>query len=60
LRILTDMEKGNDLFRDLISIANEAGLQMTSNTGKMYFQNEWRDPEFRSNGKPQIVVFVTK
>ncbi len=60
LRILTDLDKGNDRFRELISITNEVGLQMTSNTGKTYFPNEWRDPEFRSNGKPQIVVFMTK
>jgi len=60
LRILTDLDKDNELFKLLTSIANEADLQMTSNTGKTYFPNEWRDPEFRPNAKPHTVVFVPK
>jgi ABC-type ATPase with predicted acetyltransferase domain len=40
--------------------ANEAGFQLTSNIGKTYFPNDWHDPEFRPNRKPQIVVLAPK
>jgi hypothetical protein len=60
LRILTDLEEDNQLFTDLLSIAGEASFQPTSNIGKRYFPSDWRDPEFRLNSKPQIVVFMSK
>ena len=60
LRILTDLEEDNQLFTDLLSIAGEASFQPTSNIGKRYFPSDWRDPEFRPNSKPQIVVFMSK
>jgi hypothetical protein len=60
VRILTDLEKDSKLFTDLILTANEAGFQLTSNIGKTYFPNDWRDPEFRPNRKPQIIVLVPK
>jgi Putative methyltransferase len=57
LRILTDLEEDNQLFTDLLSIAGEASFQPTSDIGKRYFPSDWRDPEFRPNSKPRIVVF---
>ena len=60
LRILTDLEEDNQLFTDLLSSAGEASFQPTSNIGKRYFPSDWRDPEFRLNSKPQIVVFMSK
>ena len=60
LRILTDLEEDNQLFTDLLSIAVEVSFQPTSNIGKRYFPSDWRDPEFRPNSKPQIVVFMSK
>jgi Putative methyltransferase len=60
LRILTDLEEDNQLFTDLLSIAGEASFQPTSNIGKRYFPSDWRDPEFRLNSKPQVVVFMSK
>jgi Putative methyltransferase len=60
LRILTDLKEDNQLFTDLLSIAGEASFQPTSEIGKRYFPSDWRDPEFRPNSKPQIVVFASK
>jgi tRNA G46 methylase TrmB len=60
LRILTDLEKGSKLFMELMLTANEAGFQVTSNVGKTYFPNDWHDPEFRPNRKPQVVVLAPK
>ncbi|HJU35731.1 MAG TPA: hypothetical protein VJ695_11480 [Nitrososphaera sp.] len=58
LRILTDLQKESELFTEMISIANEAGFQLTSNSGKSYFPDDWRDPEFRPNRKPQVIVLT--
>ena len=60
LRILTDLREDSQLFTGLLSIAGEASFQPTSNIGKRYFPSDWRDPEFRPNSKPQIVVFASK
>ncbi len=60
VRILTDLEKHSKLFTDLVLTAKEAGFQLTSDEGKRYFPSDWRDPEFRSDRKPQILVFVLK
>jgi tRNA G46 methylase TrmB len=60
LRILTDLEKDSKLFTELVLTANEAGFQLTSNVGKTYFPNDWHDPEFRPNRKPQVVVLAPK
>jgi hypothetical protein len=58
LRILTDLEKDSTMFRELILTANEAGLELISNSGKTYFPKDWFDPEFRPNRKLQVVVFA--
>lgn len=60
VRILTDLEKDSKLFTELVLTANEAGFQLTSNVGKTYFSSDWRDPEFRPDRKPQILVLVPK
>ncbi len=60
VRILTDMEKDSKLSKELVLTANEAGFQLTSNVGKTYFPSDWRDPEFRLDRKPQIIVLVPK
>jgi tRNA G46 methylase TrmB len=60
VRILTDLEKHSKLFTDLVLTAKEAGFQLTSDEGKTYFPSDWRDPEFRPDRKPQILVFVLK
>jgi len=60
VRILTDLEKHSKLFTDLLLTAEGAGFQLTSDEGKRYFPSDWRDPEFRSNRKPQILVFMLK
>jgi tRNA G46 methylase TrmB len=58
LRILTDLEMDSALFRELMLTANEAGFQLISNIDKTYFPKDWRDPEFRLNRKPQVVVLT--
>jgi tRNA G46 methylase TrmB len=58
LRILTDLERGSALFRELMLTANEAGFELISNAGKTYFPKDWRDPEFRPNRKPQVIMFA--
>jgi hypothetical protein len=60
VRILTDLEKHTKLFTDLVLTAKEAGFQLTSDEGKTYFPSDWRDPEFRPDRRPQILVFVLK
>jgi hypothetical protein len=40
--------------------AGEAGFRPISNVEKTYFPNDWRDPEFRPNRKPQAVVLASK
>ena len=60
VRILTDLEKHSKLFTDLISAAKEAGLQLISDEGKTYFPTDWRDPEFRADRKPMIIVLMLK
>ncbi len=60
VRILTDLEKDGELFTELVLTAGEAGFQPISNVGKAYFPNDWRDPEFRPNRKPQTVVLAPK
>ena len=60
VRILTDLEKHSKLFTDLVLTAKEAGFQLTSDEGKTYFPSDWRDPEFRPDRRPQILVFVLK
>jgi tRNA G46 methylase TrmB len=58
LRILTDLERGSALFRELMLTANEAGFELISNAGKTYFPKDWLDPEFRPNRKPQVLMFA--
>jgi hypothetical protein len=60
LRILTDLEKHSKLFMELVLTAKEAGFQLTSNVGKTYFSSDWRDPEFRPDRKPQMIILVPK
>jgi tRNA G46 methylase TrmB len=60
VRILTDLEKDSKLFSELVLTAGEAGFQPISNVGKTYFPNDWRDPEFRPNRKPQTIVLTPK
>ncbi|MDQ5843029.1 MAG: hypothetical protein M3286_06035 [Thermoproteota archaeon] len=60
VRILTDLEKHSKLFTDLVSAAKEAGLQLISDEGKTYFPSDWRDPEFRPERKPMIIVLMLK
>jgi tRNA G46 methylase TrmB len=59
-RIITDMEKDSAGFRELVLLANQAGFQMARDKGKAYFPADWRDPEFRPDRNPQIVVFAPK
>jgi hypothetical protein len=58
LRILTDLD-GAPL-KELIELAGQAGMQQAANKGKEYFPQGWRDPEFRPDRKPQIVMLVPK
>jgi hypothetical protein len=60
VRILTDLEKDCELFTELVLTAGEAGFRPISNVGKTYFPNDWPDPEFRPNRKPQTVVLAPK
>jgi tRNA G46 methylase TrmB len=60
VRILTDLEKDGKLFTELVLTAGEAGFRPISNVEKTYFPNDWRDPEFRPNRKPQAVVLASK
>jgi tRNA G46 methylase TrmB len=59
-RILSDLEKDSAELRELILLANEAGFQLVTNKGKTYFPKNWRDPEFRDDRKPQLVVLEPK
>lgn len=59
-RVLTDIEKDSEIFRELVMIARQAGLQWTANKGKEYFPKDWRDPDFKPERKPQVIVFVPK
>ncbi len=60
-RILTDIEKDSEPFRELMMIARQSGLQWTTNNkGKEYFPKEWRDPDFKPGRKPQVIVFAPK
>jgi tRNA G46 methylase TrmB len=58
LRVLTDLD-GAPL-REFVEVAGQAGLQVVPGKGKTYFPRDWRDPEFLSDRKPQIVVLVPK
>jgi hypothetical protein len=58
LRILTDVEKESKTFRELLDIASQAGFQLAPNSGKSYFPSNWRDPEFKDNRKPQVLVLA--
>ncbi|MEW6604547.1 MAG: hypothetical protein AB1351_07645 [Thermoproteota archaeon] len=59
-RILTDIETDSEVFRELVLIARQAGLQWIPNKGKEYFPKDWRDPEFRPERKSHVVVFTPK
>ena len=59
-RILSDLEKDSAEFGELVSLANEAGFQLIANKGKTYFPKDWRDPEFRDDRKPEILIFEPK
>jgi tRNA G46 methylase TrmB len=56
LRILTDLDDAS--FRELVEIAGQAGLKAFPSKGKEYFPKGWRDPEFRPNKNPQILVLL--
>ena len=58
LRILTDLEDAQ--LRELIALAIQAGLKVFPAKGKEYFPKGWRDPEFRPDRKPQVIVFTQK
>jgi tRNA G46 methylase TrmB len=58
LRILTDLDGAP--FRELVELAGQAGLQQVANEGKTYFPKDWRDPEFKPDRKPQILVLAPK
>jgi len=60
LRILTDLEKDSAHFRELVIVASQVGFQLIGNSGKTYFPNGWRDPEFKAGRNPQIVVLAPK
>jgi tRNA G46 methylase TrmB len=59
-RILTDMEQDGAVFRELVTVVGEAGLQQVENHGKSYFPKDWRDPEFKFGRKPRVAVFALK
>ncbi len=59
-RILTDIEKDSEIFRELVLVARQAGLQWVPNKGKEYFPKDWRDPEFQPERSPQVIVFAPK
>ncbi|MCI0565432.1 MAG: hypothetical protein MN733_43765, partial [Nitrososphaera sp.] len=59
-RVLTDLEKDSPAYRELVDVATEAGFRMDENSGKSYFPDGWRDPDFKNGSKPQIVVFSIK
>lgn len=59
-RILTDIEKDSEIFRELVLVARQAGLQWMPSKGKEYFPKDWRDPEFQPGRKPQVIVFAPK
>lgn len=58
LRVLTDMD-GAPL-KELVDAACQAGLKTLPVKGKEYFPKDWRDPEFRPDRKPQVIVFAPK
>ncbi len=60
LRILTDIEKNSELFRELVLIAYKSGFQLTSDMSKAYFPKEWHNPEFRSDRESQIILLGLK
>jgi tRNA G46 methylase TrmB len=60
LRILTDLEKHSEAFRELVVVASQIGFQLIGNSGKTYFPAGWRDPEFKVGRNPHIVVLAPK
>jgi hypothetical protein len=60
LRILTDLEKDSEAFRELVVVASHVGFQLIGNSGKTYFPADWRDPEFKVGRNPHIVVLAHK
>jgi hypothetical protein len=60
LRILTDLQKDSDAFRELVVIASQVGFQVVGNSGKTYFPTGWRDPEFKDSRSPHAVVLSPK
>ena len=58
LRVLTDMEGA--ALKELVDTASQAGLKAFPAMGKEYFPKGWRDPEFRPDRAPQVVVLAAK
>lgn len=58
LQILTDLEKDNRKFKELITIIVDAGFHLEVDyTGKVYFPTDWKDSSFINGRTPQILIF---
>ncbi len=59
-RILTDIETGSPATNELIQTAGQSSFERIAGKGRTYFPENWRDPEFQSGRKPQVIVFALK
>ena len=58
-RIMTDLQEGDAAFTELLSIAAQVGFQPVAGSGKSYFPDSWRDPEFKVGSEPQILFLLS-
>ena len=60
IRILTDLQPGEQALEDLEKVADRAGFYVSYDSGKRYFPDEWVDSEFRPSTVPRLIVLSAK
>jgi len=57
LHLLTDMKKDAPELDALVAIALAAGFEQSRETKKVYFPRDWKDQDFSSWNRPEMLVF---
>ncbi len=61
VKILTDIDKNSAHFRELMTVADQAGLVAElKNVGKTYFPKNWRDRDFVADRQPHVITLVLR
>jgi hypothetical protein len=61
VQILTDLQAGSSSIKELTALISSSQFQINpKGAKKVYFPNDWKDPEFIQTRTPQILLFTLR